>query len=211
MARISRPPGFDMTYRPKRASFAPPWSARWPSTLYLAVALIISGAVFIAPRLPESTWLYRFMVLGDQTRVMGSSSFAIVLLVSSVAGFLRQQMSGVMVNATGIVMREVAMGIPRVQSFTWAQIDRVRIPPSPAAIVRGGADRTDSAGKFASIGLDLWDGSKRLLPEVANKLDLSLMIERIALSRAIPVEGGTGMMDDMGNPFDPDDPDGGSE
>jgi hypothetical protein len=39
---------------------------------------------------------------------------------------------------------------------------------------------------------------------VAKLADLALMIERVALARAIPIEGGTGMVDDLGNPFGDD-------
>lgn len=205
MARPSRPPGFDMTYRPKRATFTPPWSARWPSTVFLGVVLVVSAAIFIAPKLPASSWLYRFVVTGDMTRVMSSTSFAIVLLVTAFAGFLRQQMSGVIVNAEGIETREIlALGVPRIQRYTWTQIDRVRIPPSPVAIARQSADRTNSAGKFSNIRLDLWDGTRSILPEVAKKVDLSVMIERVALARAIPIEGGTGLVDELGSPFEGD-------
>ncbi len=29
-----------------------------------------------------------------------------------------------------------------------------------------------------------------------------MMLERVALARAIPIEGGTGLVDDLGNPLD---------
>jgi len=36
---------------------------------------------------------------------------------------------------------------------------------------------------------------------VARTRDLGMMLERVALARAIPLEGGTGMLDDLGNPL----------
>ena len=48
MARPSRPPGFDMTYRPTESTFGPPFAARIPSLLYMALALAGVAAVVIA-------------------------------------------------------------------------------------------------------------------------------------------------------------------
>ena len=48
-----------------------------------------------------------------------------------------------------------------------------------------------------SIGLDLWDGTSTLLPPVSNMLELAMILERVALARAIPLEGTTGMLDDL--------------
>ncbi|MFS8070749.1 MAG: hypothetical protein ACMG6S_30655, partial [Byssovorax sp.] len=52
------------------------------------------------------------------------------------------------------------------------------------------------------IRLDLWDGSQTWLPDVAKSLELGMLLERVALARAIPIEGGTGFLDDLGNPLD---------
>jgi hypothetical protein len=102
-------------------------------------------------------------------------------------------MRGVVVRPEGVEMRELlAFGIPRVRRWTWAQIDRMRLPAADdtgpdAPILRG------------NITLDLWDGSSTLLPTVNDSLGLALVLERVALARSIPIEGGTGMLDDISN------------
>ena len=75
--------------------------------------------------------------------------------------------------------------------FQWAQIDRVFVPPVEPT--------TGEPSK--AIRLDLWDGSQTWLPDVAKALELGIMLERVALARAIPIEGGTGVIDDLGNPL----------
>lgn len=203
MARPSRPPGFDMTYRPKKATFGPPWSARLPATLYFALASAIGIAVLVAPYLSPSTWLYRFVVDGDYHRVVSSTSCAVFLFVSALAAILRQQMSGVVVHPDGIETREVAFGMPRMKKYVWTQIDRVVIPTSPEALRRSGFENAPGSPKttLTKLRIDLWDGTNQYLPEVARLDDLAVMIERVALARAIPVEGGSGMLDELGNPF----------
>lgn len=203
MARNSRPPGFDMTYRPKKATFGPPWGTRLPATLYFGVACAVMIVVLAAPHFPQGSWIYRQVVLGDYHRVVSSTSCAIFLFVSGLAALLRQQMSGVIVHPDGIETREVlTMGVPRIKKYAWAQVDRVGIPMAPEAMRKGPVDR--GAGKITKIRLDLWDGSRLFLPDVAKTGELSVMIERVALARAIPVEGGSGLLDELGNPFGDD-------
>jgi hypothetical protein len=204
MARISRPPGFDMTYRPDKARFLPPLRVRVPAYVYLAGALAIAIGVALAPHLSSSSWLYGIVVRGDVNRVMSAGLFATLLLLSSGAAVLRQQMSGVVVFPDGIETREVlAFGVPRIKRLAWAQIDRVAIPADPAALEAG---RVDATG-ITKIRLDLWNGTREYLPDVGKLSDLALLIERVALARAIPIEGGTGLLDDLAHPFDEDDDD----
>lgn len=198
MARISRPPGFDMTYRPTKAAFLPPWKVRAPALLYFAVACTIALGVAVAPRLPSGSWLYDVVVRGDQTRVMSAGFFAALIFLSASAAVLRQLMSGVVVFPEGIETREVLpLGLPRIRRLAWAQIDRVAIPAAPEAVAAGRTGRTG----FTKIRLDLWNGTHQYLPDVARTSDLALLIERVALARAIPIEGGTGMVDELGHPF----------
>jgi hypothetical protein len=200
MARISRPPGFDMTYRPTKAVFGPPWGTRLPATLYFGLATVVLAIVLLAPRFPQDSWIYRQIVMGDYHRVVSSTSCAIFLFVSGLASLLRQQMSGVIVHPDGIETREVlALGVPRIKKYAWAQIDRVAVPFAPEALRRGPVDR--GASKITRIRLDLWDGSRLFLPDVARTGELSVMIERVALARAIPIDGGSGLLDELGNPF----------
>jgi hypothetical protein len=204
MARVSRPPGFDMTYRPVRATFLPPWKERLPATAYFGVVSLVGLAVTVAPYLPESTWIYQTVVVADRMRAMPAAVFATLLFVSGLAAMLRQYMSGVIVHPDGIETREVYVGVPRIKRFSWAQIDRIAIPPAPEAVARAAVDETRLAGKITKIRLDLWNGSHMFLPNVAKLGDLALMIERVALARAIPIEGGTGQIDDLGSPFEDD-------
>lgn len=194
MARPSRPPGFDMTYRPDATtSFGPPLKERLPWFGYLVVALALSGVIVYGQHAPSNSALFRYVVEDDRSRIIPASVCAIILFVSAVAAVLRDQMRGVVVHPEGIELRELlTFGVPRVRKWTWAQIDRMRLPA---------AERkdTDSPLLRGSIGLDLWDGSSMLLPPVGNALGLALILERVALARAIPIVGGTGMLDDLGN------------
>lgn len=198
MARVSRPPGFDMTFRPGKSAFGPPWSVRLPSTLYFAAACILGLGVVLAPHFPSDSWLYREVVLGDQRRVFTSSAAAIILFVSAFASVARQSMSGVIVHPDGIETREVlAFGVPRVKKLAWAQIDRVAIPRAPEADARAMPAATAAGTKITKIRLDLWNGHQQFLPDVAKVGDLALVLERVALARAIPIEGGTGLVDEI--------------
>lgn len=203
MARPSRPPGFDMTYKPKKATFAPPLVRRLPAMIYFGVACLIGITVLVAPLTPHESWLYQYVVQRDYNRIMGSQVFAILIFASAAAAMLRQTMSGVVVHTDGIETREViAFGLPKFKRYAWAQIDRVRIPSTnPAAIARQAVDRVDNplAGQ---VRLDLWDGTKVWLPSVQKASELGTTIERVALARAIPIEGGSGMLDELGSPFD---------
>jgi hypothetical protein len=203
MARVSRPPGFDMTYKPTKATFLPPWKERLPTVVYFGIVCTVGLSIVAAPLLPDGTWLYQAVVVGDRMRVMPAQFFALMLFVSGLAAVMRRYMSGVIVHPDGIETREVLpMGVPRIKKLAWAQIDRVAIPATPSGVARASVQTTPS--KLKKIRLDLWDGSHQFLPEVAKLPDLALMIERVALARAIPIEGGTGMVDELGSPFEDD-------
>lgn len=194
MARPSRPPGFDMTYRPDSTlSFGPPLKERLPWLLYFVFAIAVVGLIIYGQNAPTNSTLFRYVVEEDRHRIMPASVCAIILFCSALAGLLRDQMRGVVVRPEGVELRELlSFGIPRVRKWTWAQIDRMRVPAAEGK-------ETDTPWIPREITLDLWDGSSALLPMVGNQLGLALVLERIALARAIPIEGGTGMLDDLGN------------
>jgi hypothetical protein len=198
MARVSRPPGFDMTYRPTKATFLVPLGTRLPSLLYFTFAVSAGTAVLLAPYMNPSSWLYETVVVGDRYRVVGVSTVTLFMFISALASVIRQNMAGVILHPDGIELREVLpLGVPRFKRFTWSQIDRVFIPEpkaTPAPPKAGEPRRT-------KIQLHLWNGTQAFLPTVAKHVDLSVMLERVALARAIPIEGGTGLIDDLGNPF----------
>jgi hypothetical protein len=196
MARVSRPPGFDMTYRPeKRMMFGPPLRDRALTLAYVAFALIVIGVILYGQNAPSSSVFFRYVVELDRGRIIPSSVVAIILGVSASAAFIREQMRGVIVHPDGIEMRELlSFGWPKVRRLAWTQIDRVAVPAADPRVPRKpGA---------AAIRLDLWDGTRAWLPTVANLTGLSLLLERVALARAIPIEGGTGLLDDLGNPME---------
>ena len=189
-----------MTYRPeRRIAFGPPLKQRVPTLAYLAFALAVCGIVVYGQHAPSGSALFRYVVEGDNTRLIPSSVCAIILICSAIAGVLREQMRGVILHPEGIDVRELlSMGWPRVRRFHWSQIDRVFVPPAtvgetPKPAARGVEART--------IRLDLWDGTATWLPDVARASELGMMLERVALARAIPIEGGTGLVDDLGNPL----------
>lgn len=200
-----------MTYRPEGSvSFSPPIRERLPSLLYLAFSLIVTAVIVYGQNAPSGSWLFKYVVEGDRNRLISSSVCAIILFTSALAATLREQMRGVVVHPDGIEMRELlALGWPRVKRFNWSQIDKLFVPPSlgqskdPAVLAAATAEGAKSGGK--SIRLDLWDGTTAFLPSVSNALGLALLLEKVALARAIPIEGGTGMLDDLGNPNGEDD------
>lgn len=183
-----------MTYRPeRRVSFGPPLRQQAMSLAYLGFALIISAVIIYGQQLaPSGSRLFQYVVEGDRHRLIPSSVCAIILFGSALAAVLREQMRGVVLHPDGIEMRELlAMGWPRVRRFHWSQIDRVFVPPA-----------AEQAAAAKAIRLDLWDGSRTWLPLVAKADELGILLERVALARAIPIEGGTGLVDDLGNPLD---------
>jgi hypothetical protein len=202
MARESRPPGFDMAYRPvRRMTFGPPLKQRLPALVYLVFALAVCAVIAYGNMAPSSSKVFVYVVEGDRNRMIPSTVCAIILFGSALAAVLREQMRGVIVHPDGIELRELlSLGLPRVRRFHWSQIDKMFVPSA----VGGHDQRLDAslAPKPKNIRLDLWDGSMTWLPPVAKLTELGLILERLALARAIPVEGGTGLIDDLGNPLD---------
>jgi hypothetical protein len=87
-------------------------------------------------------------------------------------------MRGVVVHPGGVETRDLlSMGWPRVRRFAWPQIDKIVLDAGP------------------DIALDLWDGRRELLPQVNDRKNLALLLERVALARAIPISGATGTVD----------------
>lgn len=184
-----------MTYRPdRRQTFGPPLRERALTLAYVAFSVIVVGLILYGQNAPSNSIFFRYVVEGDRSRIIPSSVCAILLGVSASAAFLREQMRGVVVHPDGIELRELlSFGLPKVRRFAWSQIDRVFVPP---------ADPKAASKPGGGIRLDLWDGSRQWLPKVSNSAGLSLLIERVALARAIPLEGGTGLLDDLGNPLE---------
>ncbi len=176
VARPSRPPGFDMAYRPAESVYGPPILARLPSLIYLVIAAAAVSFVIAGEMAPTNTWLHIYVVEKDVHRVLGARMFATLLSVSALAAFARSSMRGVRVRRDGIECREILTLIwPRVRRIRWAQIDRIILDQK------------------ATIVLDLWDGSREDLPIVGDRKALSAVLEKVGHARAIPVRGGVGL------------------
>jgi hypothetical protein len=178
MARPSRPPGFDMTYRPKEEFFGPPLWARVPSFLHAALAVVVVILVVLVERRPGSA-LYAYMF--RQEHLIDAHMLAAAFGVSGTASLIRGGMRGVRVRPDWVEYRDVIGSLwPRVKKFRWAQIDQIIFEPS------------------GSISVDLWDGRREFLPKVDDRAGLGRTLERVALARAIPLSGATGL-DDLGD------------
>lgn len=163
---------FDMSYsapRGERVFFGPPRSARVPGLVYLAFALVLVALEILAYTGSSNSRLYVWLVEGDRGRPLPSAVLAMIIFFSALGTVLRTQMRGVLVRGDGIEARYlVALGMPRVRRWAWAQIHRMLL------------DETQ-------IALELWDGSYEKLPPVGDLTKMRDMLERIAASRRIPV------------------------
>lgn len=182
--RPSRPPGFDMTYRPEECVFGPPFSARIPSLLYFALAVTVGALVLIGERSHVDSSLFHFVVQNDPSRVLGIRTLAVVLFVGSIASILRAGMRGVRIFGDGIETRDIEyLIVPRVRRYRWPQIERLLLD----------LDTT--------VAVDLWDGSSAYFPPVGDRAKLLATLEHVAAARAIPVRGGSGL-DELPDPED---------
>jgi hypothetical protein len=173
MARPSRPPGFDMTYRPRESVFGPPLTARVPSIAYLAAALGIGILVLVGEQSSTGSWAFHYVVEEDAGRVMSIRTFAVIIFVSALASVTRAGMRGVRIYPDGVEAREVlSFIVPRLRRYRWPQIERILL---------------DGA---STIAFDLWDGSRAYLPPVSDRPGLEAALQQVAAARAIPIRGG---------------------
>jgi hypothetical protein len=177
MARVSRPPGFDMTYRPRQSVlFGPPLRAHLPALAYLVLAVGLVLFVVIGSLSSSSTWVFNYVVTQDKSRILGARPLSAIVLVSAIASVVRARMRGVVVHPEGIETRDIlGVGWPKVRRYEWPQIDKIVL------------DAGDT------IAVVLWDGTRELLPIVRARGDLSDLLERVALARAIPMSGARGV------------------
>ena len=165
-----------MTYRPAETSFPPPWSTRIPSFLYLAIAVAVVAVVILGHVAPTNSNLHTWIVERDVHRLISSRTFATLIALSALAAAARSSMRGVRILPDGVEYRDIlALGWPRVRRYRWAQIDCVVLDQP------------------RSLALDLWDGTRAYLPDVADREGLAAALEKVATARAIPVRGGHGL------------------
>ena len=176
MARPSRPPGFDMTYRPAETAFGPPLRAKVPSFIYLFLALAAVMTVFLAERSAPGSYLYRNIVERGANGFVGARAMAFMLVLGALSSLLRASMRGVRIIPDGVEYRDVvSLGLPKLRRYRWAQIDRIVLDLPNC------------------VAFDVWDGTRVFLPEIADRVGLSAALEKLAAARAIPVRGGVGL------------------
>jgi hypothetical protein len=191
MARQSRPPGFDMTYRPEETVFGPPVISWIPSIAYLTAALAVWILVLFGERSAVGTWAFEYVVQEDAARFMSIRTFGAIILVSALGSLVRAGMRGVRIYPDGVEARDVLNFIvPKLRRYRWPQIERI--------IFDG---RT-------TVAFDLWDGSRAFLPKVSDRAALVEALERIARARAIPMRGASEVEDVAVAPDEDGDPPG---
>lgn len=175
-----------MTYQPQESVFGPPLWVRLPSFLYLVASLSVSGMIFLGEQSPTDSWLFRYVVQDDMTRVMSIRTFSVILIVSALASVIRAGMRGVRIYADGIEARDVAALVPKLRRYRWPQIEQI-IFDGPR-----------------QVAFDLWDGSRAYLPAVGDRDGLTSALEYVAAARAIPVRGGRMLLDEVEHDADED-------
>jgi hypothetical protein len=175
VSRASRPPGFDMTYRPRESVYSAPWLERVPSLVYLAAALLSVVFVVVGEHSSPGSWLHTYVVVQDRGRLLGSRAFAAVLTVGAIASVLRGNMRGVRIFGDGVEAREITqLFLPRVRRYRWPQMALIVLDQPHVAV-------------------ELWDGQRAVLPSVGDREGLIATLERVAAARDIPVQGGRGL------------------
>ena len=164
---------FEMAYSPPTRGpekFGPPLRQRVGSMIFFAFGATVAILVAIAYYASSSnSSLYAWVVEGDRARPLPAPVLAFFVFVSGVGTLVRARMRGVVVHVDGIEARYLlAMGVPRVKRWAWAQIERVVL---------------DDEGAM----LELWDSTYERLPDVARPKELAALLERIAASRRIVV------------------------
>ena len=182
VSRASRPPGFDMTYRPREAVYSVPWLERVPSLVYLASALLAVVLVLVGEHSDPHSWLFHYVVVQDHGRLISSRTFAVVLSLGAIASVLRGNMRGVRIFGDGVEAREVTqLFFPRVRRYRWPQMALIVLDQPHVAV-------------------ELWDGQRAVLPAVGDRDGLAAELERVAAARDIPVQGGRGL-DEIPDPI----------
>lgn len=172
MPRQSRPPGFEMTYKPyKRQSFGAAYSAWVFPVLYLFGSIAFVTIVVVAHTRVSDNWLLRFVVEGDSQRPLSAFVLSLITLGGAIAALIRTAMIGVIIHPDGVEVRDVvSFGWPKVKNCSWPEIDEIEL-----------------GGRL--IGLRMWDGNSILMPSVRNPTALRHALERVGVARGIPLRG----------------------
>ncbi len=164
-----------MSYRPeRRQTFGPPVASWILPAIYFLVSIAFLAVVLVSQMTSGDSWLHRYIVEGDEFRILGARTLAGIMALGGIAALIRTAMRGVIVHPDGVEARYViSFGWPKVQSYTWMEIDRLVF-------------------QQRHVVLSLWDGTRFGLPEVRDHEALSAALERVAIARAIPIVGGSG-------------------
>jgi hypothetical protein len=169
-----------MTYRPEEEFFGPPLSMRAIGLVHGGLALLVLAFVFTVERAFPGSSAYQYMF--QQKHAIDTHMAAGLFAASSVFSMLRDSMRGVQIRPDWIEYRELLSALwPRIRRYRWAQIESITFEAS------------------GSVSLDLWNGTREFLPHVRSTAALKLVLERLAIARAIPVRGGLGIdaLDDL--------------
>jgi hypothetical protein len=140
--------------------------------------------VLIAESSATNSVLFVHLIEQNSRRIITPRTFAILLVVSSLAMSVQVQMRGVRICSDGIEYRDVISGFwPKLRRVRWPQIDLV-VLDVPTEVI-----------------LELWDSTRVYLPKVADRTGLATTLEKIGAARAIPVRGGVGL-DEIPEPED---------
>lgn len=163
---------FEMAYSPvgpDRSRFGPPMSQRLPSFVFLALAVGLVITVLYGESPSSSPALSAWLADHDRGRPIGSLGLACIVVVCALGTVVRAQMRGLVVRADGVEARYLlALGVPRIRRWTWAQVERIVLDES-------------------SIMFELWNGEYERLPTVKDHASLCNLLERIASGRKIRV------------------------
>ncbi len=155
-----------MTYRPIEKFFGPPFTSRIFAWVHIGVAAALLILIFVVENGPQDTALYQSIF--RQQRSMQASTAAGFFALSALLSLVRDGMRGVKIRKDWIEFRELVNAVwPRVKRYRWAQIDQIIFEKSGA------------------VSLDVWDGTREILPRVRKTAELRTALERLARARGI--------------------------
>jgi hypothetical protein len=173
---------FEMAYNPEKSdrfAFGVPILTRLPGYVFMAFAAAIALTVLAAYNGSSNSSLYIWVVEGDRHRVFGSGPLAFIIAFAAFGNVIKTALRGVIVTADAIEARFLVAGFPKVERWTWAQIDRLVV------------DDED-------VMLELWDGTYERLPKVRDGKKLADLLAGIATARGRAVTRLTDTRDGKG-------------
>jgi hypothetical protein len=163
---------FEMAYSPaedERFRFGPPLYQRIPSIVFLLLALGMVGTVLYGESGASGTALSSWLAAQDRGRPIGSLGLSIIVAICALGTVIRAQMRGLVVRSDGVEARYLlALGVPRICRWTWAQVERIIVDES-------------------SVMFEMWNGQYEKLPSVKDHGAMCDLLLRIASGRKIRV------------------------